>query len=255
MQSNDHTRGTDSTGRLDRRSYLKATGVAATVGVVGLAGCTTGSAETGFISTAVSDQPSGNVGGGPIAIDEFDSCEVTLEGLWLSPRSSLEGDSPPTNGTNTTQVGTQQQQNDTNDSVEEPPTADEESGRTYYEFDSPITVDLVNLQGDAQSFVDEDREAPEGEYQYLQLNVAGVEGTVNGESVNVDTPGNAPLQFNEPFEIRSGWRTSFTADMAPIKTGNQNRYIITPVPREITVTYTQIESGNGNQTNDTNTTQ
>ena len=61
---------------LNRRTYLKAAGIAAT-GTVGLAGCAGTASATGTLATQVTDQP------GDIA--DFESCVVTIQGIWVKP--------------------------------------------------------------------------------------------------------------------------------------------------------------------------
>lgn len=51
------------------------------------------------------------------------------------------------------------------------------------------------------------------------------------------TPGEAPLTFNERFEIRADTQTVFTADFAPVKRGRAGGYVLQPVPDGITVEY------------------
>ncbi len=198
-----------------RRTYLAATaGLTAT----GLAGCLgTSNNATGYLSTSVTDQP-GDIG-------DFQECVVTIAGVWIGP----EGDDS-------------EEGNETDGETNE--TDDEDSGRTYYEFEAPQEADLVQLQGDETSLIDEDREVSVGEYPYLQLDVTGVEGTLDGgEEATVRTPGNAPLQFKQAFEIRENTRTQFTADFTPVRTGppGSTEYLIQPVPSGIEVTYEPIE--------------
>jgi len=50
-------------------------------------------------------------------------------------------------------------------------------------------------------------------------------------------PGDAPLKFEKPFEIRSGERTTFTADFTPVRTGPGGRYLLQPVADEVSVEY------------------
>ena len=81
--------------------------------------------------------------------------------------------------------------------------------------------------------------------------VDGVEATLeNGDSATVEVPGNAPLKFNESFEIRAETRTVFTADFTPVRTGppGSTRYLIQPVPAEIEVSYESIETEADNET-------
>lgn len=222
---------------LDRRTYLAALGAA---GVAGLAGCNRGgvAAQTGTLATTVTDQP------GDIA--DFESCVVTIVGVWLGPAGESE-DGSAENGT---------EDGSADDAEDEETEGGEESEREYLEFDEPQEADLVDLQGDNTQLVDE-RELAIGEHSYLQLDTDGVEATLdNGESATVEVPGNAPLKFNAAFEIRADTRTVFTADFTPVKRGNSGSYLLQPVASGVTVEYEEIESadagneteGNGNET-------
>lgn len=231
MPSNRHT--------VDRRTYLKTTGIASTAGLVGLAGCAdngTTADTTGLLSTAVTDQP------GDIA--DFDSCLVTLSGVHLSPRSPVDDEDDDTEN------GETEENDDFEDQDEDD--IDDSPGRTFYEFDEPQTVDLVELQGEAREFIDEDREVPTGQYNYMQLEVSDVEGTVDGETVTVDTPGAARIQFNRQFSILEDHRTEFTADIVPVQRGQAGEYVLQPVPSGITVETRPIDEENGeeNETTD-----
>ena len=192
---------------MNRRSYLESAGVAATAGL--LAGCSSpGNSEAsttyGTLAASVSDQPAD--------IEDFESCVVTIAGIWVAP---ADEDGSATEATAST--GTED--------------------RRYIEFEESQIEDLVELQGDAsQSLGEWDLEV--GTYQYLQLDVSGVDGTLDdGSEADVRTPGNAPLRFNTSFEIRENQRTHFLADFTPVRQGNSGRYIIQPVASETTVTY------------------
>jgi len=120
----------------------------------------------------------------------------------------------------------------------------DDGGRRYIEFDEPQEADLVQLQGDNSQLIDE-TELETGEYEYLQLDVSGVEGTLNdGSEATVDTPGNAPLKFNTSFEIREEERTTFVADFTPVERGTGS-YIIQPVASGTTVLYGDEEYTGG----------
>jgi hypothetical protein len=193
-----------------RRQYLRATAGAATVGLVGLAGCSGGTA-TGTLATRVTDQP------GDIA--DFESCVVTIAGIWVKPgtESDTETDS----------------------------TADQSDEREYHEFDEPQTADLVELQDGNTALVDE-RELETGEYAFLQLDVTGIDATLDdGSDATVDTPGEAPLQFQTAFEIREATQTVFTADFTPVKRGQTGTYVLQPVASGTQVEY---ETEGGTQT-------
>jgi hypothetical protein len=189
---------------IDRRTYL--TGIAA-AGAVGLAGCSgSDGAATGTLATKVTDQP------GDIA--DFESCVITINGMWLGTAGS-----DAENGTDT--------------DAEE---ADGD-GREYHEFDEPQEADLVQLQGESTQLVDE-RELDVAEYEYLQLETDGVDATLDGGgSATVEVPGDAPLTFNAAFEIRADTVTSFTADFTPVRRGQAGGYILQPVAQGITVEY------------------
>ncbi|WP_336136382.1 DUF4382 domain-containing protein [Natronomonas amylolytica] len=191
--------------KLDRRTYLMTTG-AATASMVGLAGCLGGS--TGTLATRVTDQP------GDIA--DFEECIVTVVGMWLGPEGADSG---------TEDGGTP-------------------SDREYYEYDEPQEADLVQLQDGETQLVDE-RDLEAGSYEFLQLDTDGVDATLNdGSEATVEVPGEAPLTFNEPFEVREDTRTTFTADFTPVKRGETGSYVLQPVPDGITVDY---EDGGGTE--------
>jgi len=193
-----------------RRDYLRATGGLAAAGVTGLAGCTGAEAATGTLATSVTDQP-GDIG-------DFESCVVTVAGIWIKP-STAEDDETTTDETTTDE------------------TVDETGARDYHEFDEPREADLVELQGDRTALLGE-HELETGDYAFLQLDVTGVEATLaDGGEATVDTPGEAPLQFKQPFEIREDTRTLFTADFTPVKRGRSGSYLLQPVARGTTVDY------------------
>ncbi|QHS16377.1 DUF4382 domain-containing protein [haloarchaeon 3A1-DGR] len=200
---------------MNRRTYL--TGAAA-AGMIGFAGCLGGGdGETGTLAAQVTDQP------GDIA--DFESCVVTIVGMWLG--SSDAG----TEDAGTEDAGTEDAESEESDD------ADEESGREYYEFEEPQEADLVDLQNDNTQLVDE-RELDVTTYEYLQLDTDGVDATLEGgDSATVEVPGEAPLTFNEEFEIRADTRTVFTADFTPVRRGRTGEYLLQPVPDGITVDY------------------
>ena len=209
MTSHSQTDRRTDDDSLGRRAYLGATGMAAAA-LSGLAGCLgSGGGGTGTLATEVKDQP------GDIA--DFESCVVTIEGIWVVPSDG---------GTTT---ATETDAEDTADT--------EDGGREYYQFDEPQEADLVQLQDGNTKLVDE-QELSTGDYAFLQLDVTGVEGTLDGGGdATVTTPGEAPLKFNESFEIRADETTTFTADFTPVKRGQQESYILRPVAQGVTVSY------------------
>lgn len=183
-----------------RRTYLIATG-AATAGMASLAGCADDDA-TGTLATQVTDDP------GDIA--DFESCIVTIVGMWLGPEDAEAGD----------------EDGDT-----------EPAGREYYEYDEPQQADLVELQDEATQLVDE-RELNVATYEFLQLDIDGVDATLeDGSEATVEVPGEAPLTFNQSFEIRENTRTVFTGDFTPVQRGQAGSYVLQPVAEGITVDY------------------
>jgi hypothetical protein len=210
---------------LDRRTYLRTTGIVA-AGTVGLAGCSGTASATGTLATQVTDQP------GDIA--DFESCVVTMQGMWVKPG---EGDGTAT--AEGTATGTDDGSSDGTETVveQEEDDIDESDGREYYEFDEPQEADLVGLQDGNTDLIDE-RELETGAYQFLQLDVTGVEGVLaDGGEAQVDTPGGAPLQFKHPFEIREDQVTTFTGDFTPVRLGQTGRYLLQPVAGGTEVAY------------------
>ena len=207
-----------------RRNYLRAAGAVGLAGITGLAGCSGGTA-TGTLATRVKDAPGD--------ISDFESCVVTIEGFWLKEGS--DGDSDDSTATTEEGVTTQDEED-----------VDQSDDRTYYEYDEAQEADLVQLQNGDTKLVDE-REIETGTYAFLQLDVSGVDATLSGgESADVVTPGNAPLQFKQSFEVRADQRTTFTADFTPVQRGTQG-YILQPVASGTEVSYeaTATETATG----------
>ncbi|SFR60376.1 protein of unknown function [Halorubrum sodomense] len=218
---------------IDRRTYVLATGAAA-LGATGLAGCV--GRATGTLATAVTDQPAD--------IDDFESLVVTVEGFWLGPEGTRAGaddgsDTADGNETDTADGDETDAAGNETDGEE-----DAAAGREYFEFDEPQEADLVELQNGETKLIDE-RELRTGTYPFLQLDVSSADGTLtDGSDATVDLPGDAPLKFNESFEVRENTRTTFTADFAPVLRGN-GRYLLRPVPSGIEVEYEESENAEG----------
>lgn len=246
---------------INRRTYLKTTGLA-TAGMVGLAGCT-GDADLngddgttdetdddgsafGTLSTSVTDQPND--------IDDFEELIVTINGIWIKPASADDGDDveddtdeepeeeEEENGSEDGETEQEEEENgdeenEDEDVDEDGDDVDESEGRRYIEFDEPQEADLVQLQGDNTQLINE-VEVETGDYLFLQLDVSNTEGILadDGAEADVETPGNAPLQFQQDFEIRADEETRFIADFAPMRRG-QGSYIIRPVASGTQVLY------------------
>ncbi|MFA9416296.1 DUF4382 domain-containing protein [Natrinema sp. HArc-T2] len=223
-----------------RRDYLKLTSGVAAASTVGLSGCLGGNggdeAETGTLGTKVTDQP------GDIA--DFDSCVVTIQGIWVKPYTEEES-------TDEDESAGDEANSTDNDSDDEGETdVDESEGREYHEFDEPQEADLVDLQGDNTQLIDE-RELTAQEYEFLQLDVSDVAGKLKGGGdAEVSTPGNAPLQFTERFEIRPDQRTTFVGDFTPVRRGQQDSYLLQPVAQGTRVVY-EDEEDEANETTET----
>lgn len=215
---------TDSTNFVRRREYLKWTGGAVTASSVGLAGCLgSGDDATGTLATEVTDQP-GDIG-------DFESCVVTIEGIWVKPRGDDGSDEDDTEE-NGDEDGVDDQDEDDVDQSDE---------RSYHAFDESQEADLVDLQGDETQLIDE-HELSVDEYEFLQLDISDVDGVLeNGGEATVSTPGNAPLQFNARFEIREDRLTTFIADFTPVRRGQTDEYVLQPVARGTDVIYEDEE--------------
>lgn len=225
-----------------RRDYLVATGSAVISSA--FAGCIGGDGgngddggdETGMLATRVTDQP------GDIA--DFESCVVTITEIRLKPSEegteTEEGDDDDEDEGTPEETATPEE-TETEAEDTEAEDEDEDEGEVVYEIDS-AEADLVELQDGNTQLVDE-REIETDEYEYMKLTVSEVNGTLkDGSDTEVDTPGNAPLKFNESFEIRANTRTTFTADFTPVKRGQQNSYILQPVASGVEVSYEDVEA-------------
>ncbi|MGZ0748638.1 DUF4382 domain-containing protein [Haloparvum sp. AD34] len=273
-----------------RRNVIKGVGAAVTAGLAGCTGndsasdgtTTDGSTEDssdddayGLLSTSITDQPND--------IGDFESLIVTIDGIWVKPdaEDAEDGDMDGTEtetetetadetetatATESTETATETDSDATEteeedgmedseteeDDVEDSETEEDgENGRRYIEFEEPQEADLVELQDGNTALIDE-TELEVGTYKFLQLNVSNTEGTLtDGSEAEVETPGNAPLKFNQSFDIRQDVVTNFLADFAPHKRGNGS-YIIRPVASGTEVTYTDsTATADGTETSTT----
>ncbi|QLD90722.1 DUF4382 domain-containing protein [Natronomonas salina] len=144
---------------------------------------------------------------------------------------SVEEDEQQTGEDETaTENGTATDGADGGEGGEEEGADDEDDGedRGFYvlDLDDP-TVDLTKVVGDKAVAVF-DGELSEGSYQKLELNVADVEGIVDGEAVEVKVP-SEKLQLTKSFEVRAGEELDFVFDINVVKRGNQASYNLKPV--------------------------
>jgi len=196
--------------------------------------------QYGFLSTSVTDQPND--------IGDFESLVVTLGGLWVKP-----GDTGETASDDETASDGEETVSDDETASDDEETGGKAGGRSYIEFDEPQEADLVQLQGEKTELIDE-TELETGEYQFLQLDVRETKGVLesNGEDAVVETPGDAPLKFNQAFEIRAEERTRFIADFAPFRRGNEE-YLVRPVASGTQVIYDGADVETGTDTAETET--
>lgn len=167
-------------------------------------------------------------------------------GIWVKPRT--EEDSDDENDESADEEDTTENDSETDEQDESD--VDEGDGREYYEFDETQEADLVDLQGENTQLIDE-RELTAQEYEYLQLDVTDVAGELKeGGEADVSTPGNAPLQFKERFEIRRDQRTTFVGDFTPVRRGQQDRYLLQPVAKGTRVVYEDGGSDGNSSEND-----
>jgi hypothetical protein len=264
---------------VERREYIEGFGTVVATGA--LAGCsgsgtgnggtgdgsdtddgTDGSTAYGVLSTSITDQPND--------IDDFSELVVTIQGIWVKPAGSEDDEDDSEEGEadeetddeelseGETDEETDDEDDQTGNETDDPTgsenvetddeeAAEEGAGRYYIEFEEPQEADLVDLQGDNTQLIDE-TELEVGDYQFLQLDVSETNGLLtNDEEAEVETPGNAPLQFKQAFEIRAQERTRFIADFAPFRTSPPDsvRYRIRPVASGTRVLYGEGEADEG----------
>ena len=239
-----------------RREYL----IAASGAVLGtgLAGCLGGNGDdgsgdsAGTLTTRVIDQL------GDIA--DFESCVVTVTEIRVKPSGSGATDDGETATETEAAEAAEADDGETateTEAAETVETNDKEinsdgEGEARIDVDD-AEADLVELQDEETELVSE-AELETGEYEYLKLEVSDVDAELSGgDEAEVDTPGNAPLKFNESFEVRAETRTVFTADFTPVKRGQQDSYILKPVAEGVEVEYdSEGESGTETETESEN---
>ena len=91
-------------------------------------------------------------------------------------------------------------------------------------------VDLTLLIGpNATSILNTSLEV--GNYSKIELYVANVTGTVDGERVNVTVPSDK-LQITIPFQVKANENTKFVFDINVVKKGHKDDYNLLPVISE-----------------------
>ena len=234
-----------TTGHRRRRVLV----VGASVGATLLAGCTSGSntgdggtatgsgGETATTSGAfrllISDQP--------VAIDEFDSLDVTLDRARVfragGDDDAAEEDAETANATaattaNVTATATTTANDTGSDEDEDEESDDGENGQRGFsivDLDG-ATVDLTTVVGDRAITVF-NGELPAGRYTKIELYAADVAGVVDGEGVDVTIP-SGKLQITKPFEVGADEPVDFVFDINVVKRGQSGGYNLLPVIAE-----------------------
>jgi hypothetical protein len=177
-----------------------------------LAGCSggddssdDGGTRSGTFRLLISDQP--------VAIDDFDSLDVTLSSARVFRADEDEDVTPGV-------------VNGTADGTATPSPDDESAGFVEFDLDS-VNVDLTQVKGDRAVSV-LDGELDEGRYSGVELSVANAEGVVDGETVEVMVP-SQKLRIIKPFEIGADVELDFVFDINVIQKGPSGGYNLLPV--------------------------
>lgn len=206
---------------MKRRKLIKT---AAGLGTVLLAGCSgsdsnpdDGSTAIGTFRLLISDQP--------VAIDDFDSLEVTLSAARVFRADEDEEITTGVINGTANESTTATSDNTTIDNTEDPE-GDDSEGFVEFDLDS-VTVDLVQVKGDRAISVLES-ELDEGRYSGIELRVDSAEGVVDGDDVDVTVPSDR-LRIVRPFEIGADEELSFVFDINVIQKGPTGEYNLLPV--------------------------
>jgi hypothetical protein len=105
-----------------------------------------------------------------------------------------------------------------------------ESGEWIERDVDDATVDLTRLQG-ANATMLERFDLPNGTYTKVFVHVSEVNGTVDGEQVNVKLPSDK-LHVNQQFEIGAGDDVDFVFDITVVEAGKSGKFVIKPVVSE-----------------------
>jgi len=186
-----------------------------------------GGGSSGSFRLLVSDQPA--------AIGDFDSLNVTLasarvfradEDEEITPTAvngtEAESAESPSNETMADEDGDDEDDEDGDDED------DEDDGDGFVEFDlDSATVDLTQVVGDRAVRVLEG-ELEAGRYSGIELSVAGTEGVVDGEPVEVKVP-SGRLRIVRPFEVAADEELNFVFDINVVQRGPGGSYNLLPV--------------------------
>jgi hypothetical protein len=203
-----------------RQVLAAASGVGATL----VAGCSgggggggstdgSGSGGSGVFRLLISDQPA--------AIEDFESLDVTLSSARVFRADEGEDITSAAVTPDETETATPEP------TPEETEAGTAEGREGFVELDlDDVTVDLTTVVGDRAVSVLEG-ELEEGRYSGIELRVAGAEGVVDGETVEVNVPSDR-LRIVRPFEIAADEELSFVFDINVVQRG-PNGYNLLPV--------------------------
>ena len=240
-RSSDDQTNTDS-----RRQFLA---LGASVGATLLAGCSSGSSPGTSDGEATANDASSGADDGetagtfrllisdqPVAIDEFDSLEVSLDRARIFRGGSEDEDGTTTatatsdgNETATATATPDGNETATTTSTAIPDDDAEQGGFSVVGLDG-ATVDLTRVIGDDAITVF-DGELPAGRYTKIELYAADVEGVVDGDAVEVKIP-SGKLQITKPFEVSADEPVDFVFDINVVKRGQSGGYTLLPVISE-----------------------
>ena len=247
MSQHSPSDGDDRIDALDRVPRRQVLAAGAGIGVSLLAGCssggdtgeTTDGQTTAGETTTTADGQSESVGSfellisdRPADIGDFDRLSVTVDSARIFPKAGETTSEPaetttaePATTTTTTPTATETTAEPATETRAGP--AEDEAGFTVLDLEDP-TVDLTQVIGaDAISVFEGDLAA--GTYTKVELNVAEVEGIVDGESVPVKVP-SEKLQIVHNFTVGEE-PVQFVFDINVVKKG-PNGYNLLPVISE-----------------------
>ncbi|WP_181692953.1 DUF4382 domain-containing protein [Natronomonas sp. LN261] len=216
-----------------RRSLIKAT---VGLGTVFLAGCSDsqsgsddGSVASGTFRLLISDQP--------VAIEDFDSLDVTLSAARVFRADEDEEITPGVANGTVNETATPPSDTTTGDDTDG---SEDDGSGGFVKFDlDSVTVDLTQVKGNRAVSVLEG-ELEEGRYSGIELRVASAEGVVDGEAVDVMVPSNR-LRIVKPFEIGTDEELDFVFDITVIRKGPTGGYNLLPVIGESGVAGEDVE--------------